>query len=321
MSLIRRSRLQAPGGPDFPAGFFTGPLGSDNILPADEDGALVGLWTGFEGQTQQGKIDRWEALQTAAGRTIDVLAFHYGGGGTVNGIPNCAFLDDDVSMDWAITNGSGIYLSWTPERSTVNKDSVVLQMVNGQRDACLDFMADHLAGKGIRIMLRAFWEFNFEQFFRRGDGTPVHDRFDPGDGVCERLAVHSGPVPEPGRDQRRVLLVPGREWRPHHDRPGLSRQRLRGLGGVRPLQPREGIFSACDFFGWAHFWRIFNQRPPTVEASRLSTTGTALTTRNRSLSARPAPSTTRPTPTRRTIGMPTSRWPRTRPTRPATCRT
>jgi Glycosyl hydrolase family 26 len=257
---------EPPPPDDFPASYSTGPLGTRNILPASPGGALVSTWAGFHGATPQDAINQFQARQAAADRKIDVIATGYGAGGTgPNGVPNCTYMDNDPTVDWAIQNGSVPYISWTPGRSTVNGDSVIRQVINGQRDACIDAMAAHLDGKGVRIMLRPFHEFDYLQYHRRGDGS-----LDYTTEAAQGQSLIAAWRRVVARFQAAGATDVGFLWNP--DEGGGSRS-LVGLSypgntyvdwvGSDRYNHGPGAWSACDFFGWAEFWRIFNHNSTT----------------------------------------------------------
>jgi hypothetical protein len=250
----------------FPASYFTGPLGQNNILPADPGGALVSSWAGFQGSTAQDVINQFTARQNAAGREIDVIATHHGNGATFNGAAQCFDAQpSDTVENWAISQGSVPYVSWTPGRSSANNDSIVRQVINGQRDACIDAVANHLEAKGVRIMLRPFHEFDYLQYHRRGDGS-----LDYTTEAAQGQALIDAWRRVVNRFQAVGATSVGFLWNP--DEGGGSRslvgQSYPGNAyvdwvGSDRYNWGPSTWSACDFFGWAEFWRIFNHNNTT----------------------------------------------------------
>jgi hypothetical protein len=247
----------------FPASYYSGPLGADNILPRRPEGALLGVWTGGTGVRPAQKIARLQALQTAAGRRIDVVGHHYAGGGTFAGQPQCAFTDDDVTMEWTIANGSAVYLTWTPDRWSGNGESVIRQILSGVRDPCIDAMAAKLRDKGVRIMLRPFHEFNDAgaQYHRRGDGT-----LDYATEAAQGQALIDVWRYLVGRFQAAGANNVGFFWAP--DEGGGSRSLVSlsypgnayvdWVGSDRYNSASLIHFSGCAVNGWVEFYRIFN---------------------------------------------------------------
>jgi Glycosyl hydrolase family 26 len=257
----------AYGSTGFPASYYSGPLGANNILPARSDGSLLGVWPGGTGVQPAQKIGRLQALQTAAGRKIDVVAHHYAGGGTFAGQPQCAWIDDDQTMGWTIGNGSIVYLTWTPDRWTGNNDSTVRQIGSGARDACIDAMAVKLRGKGVRIMLRPFHEFDNHWthpinpgYFRNASGT-----LDFPDEASAGHAFITAWRRIVDRFQAAGATNVGFFWSP--DEGGGSRS-LVGLSypgntyvdwvGSDRYNAAGSHYSACGLQGWADFYQIFN---------------------------------------------------------------
>lgn len=249
-----------PTSTPYPSTYFNGPLGNNNVLPADPGGALVAVWPGWTGATSQNVIDRLTQLQAAAG-LLDIIAVHYGGGGTYGGQGQCAYLDDDPIINWAIANGSIPYLTWTPNRWSSNSDSVAKQIINGNRDACLDAIADHLKNFTSRIMLRPLHEFDFLQYFRRADSS-----LDYATDSTQGQAVIDAFRHIVGRFQARGASNVGFIWCP--DEGGGSRSMV-GLAypgntyvdwtcSDRYNRASSTAYSGCAANGWVDFYRIFN---------------------------------------------------------------
>lgn len=154
----------------YPAGYTNGPLGANNVLPSAPAGALLGVYSGFSGATDADVENRISYLQQQAGRHVDVVGVHFGGGGTYGGQTQCAYPDTPL-ISWAHSNGSVAVVSWEPNRSTGNGDSELKQINDGLRDSCIGAVADLLKGFGYRVMLRPFVEFDFGTYHKRADGS------------------------------------------------------------------------------------------------------------------------------------------------------
>jgi hypothetical protein len=136
----------------WPASYTTGPLGANNILPATTDGALLIDYAGGDGQTYA----QWQTqvLQREAdtGRLFDGLGIHWGGGGTYNGYPSCAFITTG-QVQWIHDQGSIPVVTWSPNAS-------MAQVASGQWDGCITSIANYLKAFPFRVMLRPFWEMD-----------------------------------------------------------------------------------------------------------------------------------------------------------------
>jgi hypothetical protein len=156
--------------PLYPASYYTGPLGANNILPSAGKPFLmlfplsIGLnWQQYKAQAQ--------ARATAIGRSFDSVHVHFDGGGTFGGEANCAAFYTE-SLDEAEALGSFSSLTWTPNRTIADINA-------GGADTCIDAMADYLGGKPYQIMLRIFHEHNLGYpaggFVWKGSGQPFID--------------------------------------------------------------------------------------------------------------------------------------------------
>jgi hypothetical protein len=259
--------VQPPPPSRFPASYFSGPLGANNVLPATTGGALISVWAGYTGCVPQCKIDRLTTLQNAARRRLDLVGAHYSGGGTFHGQTQCAFVNDEVVVDWAIQNGSVPYLSWTPDRWSGNGDSAVRQIANGNRDACIDAIANQLKVKNSRIMLRIFHEYDGHWtfgigggYFTRADGSRDYatDQ-DAANGFISAFRHIVNRFDAAGADNVGFI------WCPEEGGGSRSFTGLSYPGNAYVdwtcsdrYNAAGSYWSACNLQGWADFWRIFN---------------------------------------------------------------
>jgi len=172
----------------YPASYFSGPLGQNEVLPKDPSGAFLAVYPGATGSTNTDIINRLQFLQQSAGRKIDVIGMGSGGGGTYGGQTQCAYFSStliDPVITFAHSNGSVPLVSWTPNRWVNNSDSTLKQIIRGDRDPCIDAVAAHLKSFGYRIMIRPLHEYNFYNYNRTAAWTnsnPVYD-YAPGGGT------------------------------------------------------------------------------------------------------------------------------------------
>jgi chitodextrinase len=240
----------------WPASYFTGPLGASNILPAARDGALVGLFHSVPRGTVQEQRDAIVARENAAGRRFDVYTIFLGGAGTFNGIPNCAYASGPDTAQWVDDRGGVPLISWTPKRST--SSSLLRDINEGRKDACLRAVADRLGQLGFRIMLRPLHEFDQGIYGKNADGTcdypdcgegqPFIDAWRRivgifhGESRAPNVGFYWCPIEGFDRDYQ-DKSYPGDAY---VDWVGADRYN-RGTGWPSPLHS-----------GWADFWEMFN---------------------------------------------------------------
>jgi hypothetical protein len=236
----------------WPASYFTGPLGTRNILPATRGGALVGIFSGIPNGTIDQQKAATKAREAYAGRRFDVYHTFLGGAGTYNGIRHCAYANGVKMVRWAHFRGGVPLLSWTPKRST--KRSLLRDINAGRKDACFRAIANLLGKYRFRIMLRPMHEFDQGQYGKRADGTS--DYANNGSGkpfiaawrrivrIFERRAPNVGffwcPIDSVNRDYQ-AKSYPGNAY---VDWVGADRYN-RATGWPSPLHP-----------GWAEFWEM-----------------------------------------------------------------
>jgi chitodextrinase len=141
----------------YPASFFTGPLGMNNILPP-KPGAFLGVWPQGTIAEQQLQIANREQF---VGRRFDFIPVHHGApaGACYQTAPF-----SQGREKWVADRGSMPIISWT--------HGWTLDQVNaGLADACLRDVGARFAAWGRPILLRIYWEFNGTWFPWSGTGA------------------------------------------------------------------------------------------------------------------------------------------------------
>lgn len=153
-----------PPGRTWPASFFTGPLGTNNILPTSASGIFLAAMNGGYGYTWPEAQTAIQTRQQQMGRKYDVIQGHKGGdlaggwpadqyGPLVYGAPPATYWQPYVE-DWVRENGSEFFFAWTPSYT-------IAQMNQGAADPVWTKMATYLKSFAPqRIIIRAFHEFD-----------------------------------------------------------------------------------------------------------------------------------------------------------------
>jgi Glycosyl hydrolase family 26 len=137
-----------------PASYFSGPLGSNNLIPNKPGAFLIDAYGGIGtswAQFQTGVLQR----EADMGRAFDGIGIHYDGGGTwggVFGMVDPAYFSPRREQ-WAHDHGSFPAVTWTPNYT-------ISQMNNGAADAIWAKAANYFKTYNFPIMLRPFHEFD-----------------------------------------------------------------------------------------------------------------------------------------------------------------
>jgi hypothetical protein len=134
----------------WPASYFTGPAGQNNILPPNgtypTNGAFLGITPGGPGTTYESATQDVLDLEAYIGKRFDIVQRFAGG---------CSFptstANDMVSRGWIFMT------SW-------QFHPYLRDVLNGSQDACITQYAQGAAAWGRRFFLRIFWEFNGDWF-------------------------------------------------------------------------------------------------------------------------------------------------------------
>ena len=145
-------------GPNYPASYFTGPLGANELLPTKQGAFLIDQpgGVGYDWTYDKNQIAK---RQTDTGRKFDGIQLQYDGSGHWPDGTGLYGMNDPNSYSptqeqFAISNGSFPEIAWTPNYT-------IAQMNAGAADTIWAKAANYWKGYAPnRIMLRTFTEFN-----------------------------------------------------------------------------------------------------------------------------------------------------------------
>jgi hypothetical protein len=128
---------------DYPASFFTGPLGAKNVVPNNPDGGIVITWTGITGNSEQQQRDLIKKRMADCGRKFDGIQYQEGG------------LDvaGQRGEDWIHSEGMLPCFTW-------NTFSSPASILSGADNGKIDGLADRFKSKPYRVMIRLMHEFD-----------------------------------------------------------------------------------------------------------------------------------------------------------------
>ena len=154
VSVASPLRQSARTPPRYPTSYFTGPLGSRNILPSTR-GAFLFIFPSGYGDSIRIQRARVLKRERFLGRRFDGIHVHYGGGGTYRGTSNCIAPDRIAQRPerWIHDHGAVPLVSWSPDRSLADVNA-------GLADQCFRNVAVHFKRYSFPLMLRLLWEFD-----------------------------------------------------------------------------------------------------------------------------------------------------------------
>jgi len=237
-----RSTISSSPSSLYPASYYTGPLGQNNILPS-KPGALLIVWpNGVGWPAQQARVSD---LESRMGRRLDGIGTHYGGGGTFNGNANCMWNSGERREQWIHDRGSYPIVSWSPDRPLSDVNA-------GALDGCFRSVADYYKGFSFKIMLRMWWEFNGNWMIGSGCGQTYIDAWRRVVGIFrERGATNVGFWWSPQEGYDRTCSSNSYPGDAYVDWVGSDAYNWCGVG-------ESGCWSSPLHSGWAQFGEIFD---------------------------------------------------------------
>jgi len=156
----------------FPRSFYTGPLGSENILPPKTTGAFLGLWS-YKGGFLNDLKNSVRTRESQLHRKLDLIHVHwaspdgacdYGPGYS----PFTTAKPGSSVEKWILRHGSTLVMSWSP--------GFTIDEVNqGAADGCFVRFGKKAAVLGQHFLLRPWWEFNGTWMDWSSKGQPFID--------------------------------------------------------------------------------------------------------------------------------------------------
>jgi Glycosyl hydrolase family 26 len=130
----------------YPASFFNGPTGANNVLPPT-DRAFLGIWTDGTYTTLP---QNFASRETQLGRKLDIYHLHYGA--PKGACYATAPLSPGIES-WAWSRGVYPFVSWSPGYT-------IAEVNSGTYDSCFRDVAQRFKAFGHPVWLRLWWEFN-----------------------------------------------------------------------------------------------------------------------------------------------------------------
>jgi hypothetical protein len=140
------------GGGNWPASYFTGPLGSNEVLPAVRGHTLLSMWSDVLGNTAAQQRAMTAQRISDMGRGLDLIGMNCSPVVTSSSCgPDIG--STDHAETWIHSLGAIPFVLWSP-------DGTYVQIAAGSEDSEIDAFASRFKAFGHRVMLRLFNEFN-----------------------------------------------------------------------------------------------------------------------------------------------------------------
>ncbi len=138
----------------YPASFFSGPAGTNNLLPPNGTYPSKGAWIG---EASGNGLTQVQSREQYFGRKFNIVSMYAQN--------RC----DPWPASLAATVAAGYIpmVSWFPTPSSAD------QIISGQADSCIRSFGNSIAGQSGRVLVRPYWEFNggWQPFSKNSNGT------------------------------------------------------------------------------------------------------------------------------------------------------
>jgi hypothetical protein len=142
---------------NWPASYFSGPLGSNEVLPAVQGHTMLSMWSGVAGQSESFQRSLMQQRIADMGRAPDLIGFACSGSMTPG---SCGqdLSSTDLAENWVHSLGAIPFVANYDPGSSRDFAGIAA----GNYDSRIDNAAARLKAFGHRIMVRMFVEFNIQ---------------------------------------------------------------------------------------------------------------------------------------------------------------
>jgi hypothetical protein len=138
----------------YPASFYTGPAGQNNLLPPNGGYPSTGAWIG---EASANGLTQVASRELYFGRKFNIFSIYAQN--------RCDPWPTNLAQ--AAAAGYIPMVSWFPTPNTAD------QIINGAADNCIRSFGNAIANQSARVLVRPYWEFNggWQPFSKNSDGT------------------------------------------------------------------------------------------------------------------------------------------------------
>jgi glycosyl hydrolase family 26 len=138
----------------YPSSFYTGPAGTNIVLPPNEGYPATGAWIG---EATGNGLTQVQSREQYFGRKFNIYSYYA----------------QNRCDPWPTTLASVAAAGYIPMISWYPTPDHADQIINGQADSCIKAFGNAIASQSARVLLRPYWEFNggWMPFSMNSDGT------------------------------------------------------------------------------------------------------------------------------------------------------
>jgi hypothetical protein len=138
----------------YPASFYTGPAGTNNILPPNGSYPAKGAWIG---EASGGGLTQTSSRELYFGRKFNIVSLYA----------------QNRCDPWPASLAADVAAGYIPMVSWFPTPAYADQIIAGQADSCIRSFGNAIANQSGRVLVRPYWEFNggWQTFSKNSDGT------------------------------------------------------------------------------------------------------------------------------------------------------
>jgi hypothetical protein len=141
-------------GSGYPASFFTGPAGTNNILPPNGSYPSTGAWMG---EVSGNSLTQVSSREQYLGRRFNIVSMYA----------------QNRCDPWPTVLAATVSAGYIPMVSWFPTPAYADQIISGQADSCIKSFGNAIANQSGRVLVRPYWEFNggWYPYSKNSDGS------------------------------------------------------------------------------------------------------------------------------------------------------
>jgi hypothetical protein len=138
----------------YPASFYSGPAGTNNILPPNGSYPAKGAWIG---EASGNGLTQTSSRELYFGRKFNIVSLYA----------------QNRCDPWPASLAADVAAGYLPMVSWFPTPAYADQIIAGQADSCIRSFGNAIANQSGRVLVRPYWEFNggWQTYSKNSDGT------------------------------------------------------------------------------------------------------------------------------------------------------